>query len=369
MSRNHQLVKHLSSSSYTLVYGGASVAVSPISCLKSKAQYGIGANKSILALFSPLKTSYCTSSLAAPPDSTHSSSSPYLSVRIRCPKHVSDMLSEALLCFGATSTSVDQQDDSDTSTQVCIDSIFPECENVDMCLAQAADSIGLKKIPAYEVKIGQQYDWVRKTQESFHPVEVTEGVWIVPEWKSPPDAGATNIIVNPGLAFGTGEHPTTKLCLLLLRGMIKGGELFLDYGTGSGILGIAAVKFGASMSVGVDVDPQAIASARHNASLNNIGPERMELLLVPSNPSSNSVSEREKYDVVVANILLNPLLELADHIVSYARPGALVALSGILSEQVPYIKNRYSALLEDILVSEMDGWSCVSGRKINLDLD
>ncbi|XP_065862032.1 uncharacterized protein [Euphorbia lathyris] len=351
MSKSY-FFKHLA---YNLYRGPVhpSSPLSPISCFKSKCQYG---KKTIFSLFSPVQTSYfcvpyCTS-LAAPPDSPA-----YLSVRIRCPKDVSDTLSEALLCFGASSISVDQQDDSDSSSEICIDSIFPECQNVDMCLAQAADSIGLKKIPAYEVKIGEQYDWVRKTQ----------------------DAGATNIILNPGLAFGTGEHPTTKLCLLLLRGMIKGGELFLDYGTGSGILGIAAVKFGASLSVGVDVDPQAIASARHNAALNNIGPERMELLLVPSNPSScmgnekidevvkdpssNAVSERAKYDVVVANILLNPLLELADHIVSYARPRALVCLSGILSEQLPYIIGRYSVLLEDISVSEMDGWSCVSGRK------
>lgn len=156
----------------------------------------------------------------------------------------------------------------------------------------------------------------------------------------------------------------------------------MDYGTGSGILGIAAIKFGAAMSVGVDIDPQAIKSARQNAALNNIGPEKMKLHTVPERTFSASISERvdgvaedlsshqireiseiEKYDVVIANILLNPLLQLADHIVSYAKPGAVVGISGILSEQLPHIINHYSQFLEDISVSEMDDWACMSGTK------
>ncbi|CAN1829433.1 Ribosomal protein L11 methyltransferase [Linum perenne] len=214
--------------------------------------------------------------------------------------------------------------------------------------------------------------------ESFDPVEVTEGLWIIPEWKSPPDVHATNIILNPGLAFGTGEHSTTKLCLLLLKRLIKGGECFMDYGTGSGILAIAALKFGAARAVGIDVDEEAIMSARKNAALNNIGPETMKLHLVPGKmesrtdggavkeQSSNVTGvclETETCDVVIANILMNPLLELADNIVSFAKPGAIVALSGILSEQVPQIMERYSQLLENQSVTENDGWACVSGRK------
>ncbi|KAB2032541.1 hypothetical protein ES319_D05G381600v1 [Gossypium barbadense] len=268
-----------------------------------------------------LPLSHCYTSLSHP--STSTLLSPYLSVRIRCPKDIA----------------------------ICIESIFPESEDVDVCISLAADSVGLKMIPSYEVKTGEHYDWIKKTQESFDPVEVTEGLWIVPVWKTPPDVKATNIILNPGLAFGTGEHPTTRLCLLLLQRLIIGGERFLDYGTGSGILAIAALKFGASFSVGIDIDPLAITSARHNAALNDIGPENFQLRLVSSNTSSPSAdehkdiqeqtsfeavaeSEHETYDVIVANILLNPLLELADDIVSYARPGAAIGLSGILSEQV-----------------------------------
>ncbi|KAL5736386.1 hypothetical protein ACOSQ2_031174 [Xanthoceras sorbifolium] len=312
--------------------------------------------------------------------SIHSSNSPYLSVRILCQRHALDMFSEALLCFGAYSASVDEEDGCEGSYEIYIDSIFPEHEDVNACISQAADSIGLKEIPTYEVKMGEHCDWIKETQESFHSVEVTEGLWIVPEWQTPPDVKATNIILNPGLAFGTGEHPTTKLCLMLLQDLIKGGELFLDYGTGSGILAIAAIKFGAALSVGIDIDPQAIISARHNAVLNSIGQEVLKLHLFTEQTCLSFIKEREdgvvedqssheinKYDVVIANILLNPLLDLADHIVSYAKPGATVGVSGILSEQIPYIIDRYSQFLEDISVLEMDDWACVRGsKKINL---
>ncbi|TYI32279.1 hypothetical protein ES332_A04G048600v1 [Gossypium tomentosum] len=325
-----------------------------------------------------LPLSHCYTSVSHP--STSTLLSPYLSVRIRCPKDIADVFSEALMCFGATSTTVDEDDNCDTSNEICIESIFPESEDVDVCISQAADSVGFKMIPSYEVKTGEHYDWIKKTQESFDPVEVTEGLWIVPEWKTPPDVKATNIILNPGLAFGTGEHPTTRLCLLLLQRLIKGGERFLDYGTGSGILAIAALKFGASFSVGIDIDPLAITSAHHNAALNDIGLENFQLRLVSSNTSSPSTdehkdiqkqtsfeavaeSEHETYDVIVANILLNPLLELADDIVSHARPGAGIGLSGILSEQVPCIIDRYSPLLDNISVSEIDDWACLSGTK------
>ncbi|KAH9802489.1 Ribosomal protein L11 methyltransferase-like protein [Citrus sinensis] len=339
-----------------------------------------------------IKVSACSSSSSSSPCTSLSSiypplaESPYLSVRICCQKLALDMFSEALLCFGASSTSVDEHDNDadENSDKIYIDSIFPECKDVDECILNAANSIGLKEIPCYEVKMGEQCNWIKKAQESFHPVEVTKGLWIVPEWSTPPDVQATNIILNPGLAFGTGEHATTKLCLLLLQSLIKGGELFLDYGTGSGILGIAAIKFGAAMFVGVDIDPQVIKSAHQNAALNNIGPKKIKLHLVPDRTFTASMNERvdgvveylssheirgisetEEYDVVIANILLNPLPQLADHIVSYAKPGAVVGISGILSEQLPRIINRYSEFLEDILVSEKDDWRCVSGTKFS----
>ncbi|KAJ8532360.1 hypothetical protein K7X08_012283 [Anisodus acutangulus] len=328
-----------------------------------------------------IQTAVKYSTLSSETPASDSFTSPYLSVRICCHKDVADMFSEALLCFGASSTTVDEEESSERSDEIIITSIFSVCKDVKDCISLAADSIGLQKIPSFEVAMHDHTEWIKATQELFRPVEVSDGLWVVPEWTTPPDLQATNIILNPGLAFGTGEHPTTKLCLLLLRDLIKGGELFLDYGTGSGVLAIAALKFGASFSVGFDIDPQAITSAQDNATLNNIGHDKFLLNLVPGKgilPSADFSSsmdigqtaydsevfnESGKYDIVVANILLNPLLELADQIVSYAKPGATVALSGIISEQIPRILERYSQYLESITVTKMDDWACISGLK------
>lgn len=298
------------------------------------------------------------------------------------------MLSEALLCFGASSVTIDEQESYGDNDKIRISSIFTVSQDVKECISQAADSIGLREMPSYEVEMHDHTDWIKQTQESFHPVEVTDGLWIVPEWRKPPDVQAINIVLNPGLAFGTGEHPTTKLCLLLLQSLIKGGEYFLDYGTGSGILAIAALKFGADRSVGFDIDPLAITSARQNAALNNIGPDKLLLSLVPSKNdhafdsgfshedigtqdlyNARIIAEMNKYDVIIANILLYPLLDLAEAIVSYAKPGAVVGISGIISEQVPCVVEHYSRFLEDIMVSEMDDWACIRGsKKRNLSL-
>ncbi|XP_013621136.1 PREDICTED: ribosomal protein L11 methyltransferase [Brassica oleracea var. oleracea] len=314
-----------------------------------------------------------TACLSTSSSSESFADAPYLSVRIHCPKHVVDPFSEALLCFGASSVAVDEGDDDEededvtsgsslASKEICIESIFPVNEEVKMCISQAANSIGLKEIPKFKVEMGDEQDWVSKNQESFQPIEIAERLWIVPEWTSPPVAEGVNIILNPGLAFGTGEHPTTKLCLLLLQSLIKGGEAFLDYGTGSGILAIAALKFGAASSAGVDIDPLAIKSASHNAALNNIPLEKLELHLAPSDNREMPL-RKEQFDVVIANILLNPVMELADHILSFAKPGATIGISGILSEQLSSVKERYSPLLEDISVATIGDWVCMGGTK------
>ncbi|XP_030511913.1 ribosomal protein L11 methyltransferase isoform X1 [Rhodamnia argentea] len=382
MSVVSRFVKHLVSSSPRLLLRPPPSPSPPPYCPSALSVTQTTGIPDLVAATFSFSTAFSSPSLSSSDGPAVEPSSPsYLSVRIRCPKDVADVLSEALLCFGASSASMDEEDGSESPDEISINSIFLPSEDVDASVSNAADSIGLKDVPVYDIEVCEQEDWVTKTQESFHPVEVTEGLWIVPEWKTPPIIEATNIILNPGLAFGTGEHPTTRLCLLLLHDLIKGGEHLLDYGTGSGILAIAALKLGAAAAVGFDVDPQAISSARHNAALNNIGSDKMQLELVPSKlcPQTTNegidkdpgqtldkqglISATEKYDVVVANILLNPLLEWADHIVSYAKPGATVAVSGILSDQLPLIRSRYSRFLEDILVSELDDWACLSGRK------
>ncbi|ONK65537.1 uncharacterized protein A4U43_C07F38120 [Asparagus officinalis] len=312
--------------------------------------------------------------------------SPYSSVRIRCEKHAADTLSEALLCFGASSASMDEVDNSVDLDNTWITSIFTDDQDVNACISHAADSIGLSYTPKYEISTGKPCDWVANVQETFHPIEVTRGLWIIPKWRTPVDLQAINIILDPGLAFGTGEHPTTKLCLLLLHGLIRGGERLFDYGTGSGVLGIAAVKMGAAFSVGIDIDLQAIISARQNIALNEIDSNKMSVYLVrgekglptryestSKNPEERTsanlelIDAKQSFDIVIANILLNPLLDLAEEIVSFARPGAVIGLSGILSEQVKQIKELYSMYLDNISISEIDGWACLHGTRKRID--
>ncbi|TVU20031.1 hypothetical protein EJB05_36218, partial [Eragrostis curvula] len=311
-------------------------------------------------------------------------SAPYLSVRIRCRKQDAEVLSEALLCFGACSVTVDDIADAGNLDDIYITSIYADGEDVDSSLSNAARSAGLGYSPVYETSVGKLGDWVATVQETYESTEVADGLWVVPKWRTPPDPQATNIIINPGLAFGTGEHPTTKLCLLLLREVIKGGEHVLDYGTGTGVLGIAALKMGASLSTGIDIDPQAVTSASENLLLNGLCSNQMPVYLVSTDvepscfPSAIGKSEGEgnkpsnnfdlksskgTYDIVAANILLNPLLELVEDIVGYAKPGGIVAVSGILEEQVPKVEEVYSSNLDSILVSAMDGWACLKGTR------
>ncbi|KAL6610435.1 hypothetical protein ACP70R_040404 [Stipagrostis hirtigluma subsp. patula] len=308
--------------------------------------------------------SFCTRAVDVEDEAPSSSaaagsdlSAPYLSVRIRCRRQDAEVLSESLLWFGASSVTVDDIANAGNLDEISITSIYADGEDVGSSVSNAASSAGLDYSPVYETTVGKQSDWVATVQETHEATKVIDGLWVVPKWRTPPDPQATNIIINPGLAFGMGEHPTTKLCLLLLQGVIKGGEHFLDYGTGTGVLGIAALKMGAAQSTGIDIDPQAVTSASENLSLNGIQSDQMRVYLVPSdaqpsdflgtseklelNKPSSSLdlkSSRGTYDIVAANILLNPLLELVEDIVGYAKPGGIVAVSGILREQYRKLK-------------------------------
>ncbi|CAN5954465.1 unnamed protein product [Sphagnum jensenii] len=197
----------------------------------------------------------------------------------------------------------------------------------------AADSVGLTEMPQYEVVNTEEIDWVQQVQCQFKPIEVAKGLWIVPKWSTPPDPEALNVMLDPGLAFGTSEHPTTRLCLQWLQHAMRPGDQILDYGTGFGILSIAALKMGVDGAVGVDINPMAITSAKYNASLNNIEP-RMFQVLEASGDDNPLTLGKGKFDIVVANILLNSLVQLATCIAAYTKPQGLVGLSGILVDQV-----------------------------------
>jgi ribosomal protein L11 methyltransferase len=206
------------------------------------------------------------------------------------------------------------------------------------------------------VRAVAEQDWVRLTQSQFDPVEITPTFWIVPTWHEPPAAAKEVIRLDPGLAFGTGTHPTTALCLEWLDGQQLEGTQVLDFGCGSGILAIAALLLGAREAVGTDIDVQAIEASRDNAQRNGIADEKLALYLPEHMPAMQA-------DVLVANILAGPLVSLAPQLSGLVRPGGLLALSGILAEQGKDVAAAYAADFELDPIVVRDGWVRISGRR------
>ena len=198
-------------------------------------------------------------------------------------------------------------------------------------------------------------DWEREWMDNFHPMQFGERLWICPSWRDVPDPNAVNVMLDPGLAFGTGTHPTTALCLRWLDGIDMTGKTVVDFGCGSGILALAALKLGAKEVIGIDIDPQALQATKENARRNGVE-DRLNVYLPEDQPTLEA-------DVVVANILSGPLLELQDVISGFCKTEGLLVLSGILTEQVTNIETAYARdfALEQ---SAIDGeWARVSGKK------
>jgi ribosomal protein L11 methyltransferase len=213
-------------------------------------------------------------------------------------------------------------------------------------------------LAAPQEKIVEEQDWVRLTQSQFAPIQIGKRIWVVPSWHdSPTDPNAICLAVDPGLAFGTGSHPTTRLCLLWLEEHHKLGQLsLLDYGCGSGILAIAAAKLGCNPVVGTDIDPQAMLAARSNAQINNT-----VIQFVLPNDNAPELAAEMKYDIVMANILANPLQALAPALVNKVRPGGQIVLSGVLARQADEVIATYSQWLKLSIWKESDGWVCLHG--------
>jgi ribosomal protein L11 methyltransferase len=205
-----------------------------------------------------------------------------------------------------------------------------------------------------EVEKLKNIDWVKETQSQFKPIQINEKIWIIPSWHKIQNQSVINIHLDPGLAFGTGSHPTTKLCLDWLSEIELTNKSILDYGCGSGILAIAAKKLGSAYTIGVDIDPQAIIASNQNAEKNNVN----EINFLQSN---NSIDE--KFDVVLANILSSTLKVLAPIISSKCNDNGKIALSGILKTQEKEIREIYA---NDFIFNEslyQDGWVCMTANK------
>jgi ribosomal protein L11 methyltransferase len=226
--------------------------------------------------------------------------------------------------------------------------------DVDAVLAGCAAAAGLPGIPAHTLEKVEDEDWVRLTQAQFEPIRISGRLWIVPSWHTAPDPQAIVLVLDPGMAFGTGSHPTTRLCLEWLERAVTPGVSVLDYGCGSGILGIAAARLGASDVLGVDIDPQAVSAARDNAGRNGID-ARFE---------DSATRIRGQFDLVVANILSNPLKALAPAISSHVRPGGRLALSGILAAQAGELIAAYAPWLPLAVAGVREGWVCLAGTRL-----
>jgi ribosomal protein L11 methyltransferase len=213
-------------------------------------------------------------------------------------------------------------------------------------------------LTAPQEKIVEEQDWVRLTQSQFAPIQIGKRIWVVPSWHdAPTDPNAICLAVDPGLAFGTGSHPTTHLCLLWLEEHHKLEQLsLLDYGCGSGILAIAAAKLGCNPVVGTDIDPQAMLAARSNAQINDT-----TIQFVLPNDDAPELAAETKYDIVMANILANPLQVLAPALANKIRPGGQIVLSGVLARQADEVIATYSQWLKLSIWKESDGWVCLHG--------
>lgn len=229
---------------------------------------------------------------------------------------------------------------------------FPEDADLPAALA-AAEKLTGQSLPEYRLgRLGDQ-DWVRLSQSQFAPIRVSDRLWIVPSWHQAPDPDATNLVLDPGLAFGTGSHPTTRLCLRWLEERLEPGQSVIDYGCGSGILAIAAAKLGAGRVNGVDIDPQALVASRRNARLNNVAVDFVAAGDCAPEPA----------DVVVANILSGPLKVLAPLLVRLVRNGGRLVLSGILASQADEVAQTYAAWLTMQAGAADEGWVRLEGLR------
>ena len=231
--------------------------------------------------------------------------------------------------------------------------LFEPDAAVESMMAVAAAAAGLSETPVFSIEDIAEQNWVQLTQSQFDPIRVSERLWIVPSWHESPDPAAINLILDPGMAFGTGSHPTTRLCLEWLERTVIADCSILDYGCGSGILAIAAARLGAGRVAGVDIDPQAVEAAYANAERNGVS-----ALFADS-----ALPVAGEYDIVVANILSNPLRVLAPAICAHVRSGGQLALSGILREQAEEIIGIYAAWMPLSVADIREDWVCLSGTK------
>lgn len=233
--------------------------------------------------------------------------------------------------------------------------LFDASDDLSLVIKRLEKAKALGKNFVHLVDQLEDKDWEREWMENFHPMQFGQRLWICPSWIDAPDPSAVNILLDPGLAFGTGTHPTTSLCLQWLDGADVKGKTVVDFGCGSGILAIAALKLEAAKVVGIDIDPQALQATMDNASRNDVA-SKLHVFLPADQP-------KLKADIVMANILAAPLKELSEVISEYCAPSGQLIMSGILVEQAEDVKSHYQSQFT-FEPTEIEGeWVRLTARK------
>ncbi|MBG0843311.1 ribosomal protein L11 methyltransferase [Pseudomonas sp. NFACC19-2] len=290
---------------------------------------------------------------------------PWLQVRLAITPEQAETYEDALLEVGAVSvTFMDAEDqpifEPDLGTtplwsNTHLLALF-EADTDETALLAHLQLLCGGALPEHHVERIEDQDWERSWMDGFQPMRFGQRLWIVPSWHTAPQPDAVNLLLDPGLAFGTGTHPTTALCLEWLDSQSLDNCSVLDFGCGSGILAIAALLLGAPQAAGTDIDPQALEASRDNASRNGIDPARFPVYLPADLP-------QQPADVVVANILAGPLVSLAPQITALVKGGGRLALSGILAEQAEEVRAAYASAFDLDPTAVKDGWVRISGVK------
>lgn len=290
----------------------------------------------------------------------------WLQLRVQATRDNSEAIEDALLAAGAVSVTFEDLADQPILEPALgetplwdntrVTGLFNADIDTDVATVAATASYG-DNLPPYRWEILEDKDWEREWMENFHPIQCGQRLWICPSWRQPPEADAVNLMLDPGLAFGTGTHPTTFLCLQWLDGLDLQDKQVVDYGCGSGILGIAALLLGAREVIAVDNDPQALIATRDNAQRNGIAAERLHTYLPEDTP--NNVQA----EVVVANILAGPLVELSPTLAALTQANGLLALSGLISNQAESISDCYQQWFDLNPPREKDNWVCLNGQR------
>lgn len=291
---------------------------------------------------------------------------PWIQLRLNATATNAEAIGDELIESGAVSVTF--QDSHDTpifeplpgETRLWGDTdvigLYDAETDMNIIVAMLENSPLLSKNFLHKVEQIEDKDWEREWMDNFHPMRFGERLWICPSWRDVPDPNAVNVMLDPGLAFGTGTHPTTSLCLQWLDGLDLAGKTVIDFGCGSGILAIAALKLGAAKAIGIDIDPQAIQASRDNAQRNGVS-DSLTLYLAKDQPENLTA------DVVVANILAGPLRELAPVISTLPQQGGHLGLSGVLATQAEGVATAYEELFNLDPVAEKEEWCRITGIK------